>query len=343
MKKVSNKIFIDARSLTNNVLDGKNNYSRCIIKALLKNKPKNCEMILISDQRHSLVDIVIDSNWHLNIAKIVDRKRNSYFFSPLSYITPFFIKKAHSLVVVHDLIAINQPMLVPIKAMIIENIFLRLLYFKKNLSFICVSRTTKKYLKKFKNFNQNIISSTIGVPFKTKISVSKSDYLLCFQSISERKNQIMLLESLKIIKPKKRPKLILAGSYEKNYLKKVNHFIKNNKLESYVEIIKNVTDEKKVDLISRARVSIFPNKIEGFGIPLIESLKLNTPILTHDIPVFNEINLDKVSRFKSVKQLTKLISNLTNEDLTNILTNQKKDLEKYDYNLIARNLLSTLR
>ena len=340
---MSNKIFIDARSLTSNVLDGKNNYSRSIIHSLIKNKPKDFEVLIISDKKSPLVDFIIDSNWHLKVAKLVDDSHDAYFFSPLSYITPFFIKKAHSLVVVHDLIAINQPNLVPLKALIIENIFLRLLYFKKNLSFICVSKTTKKYLKQFKDFTQNIVASSIGVTLQSKKSIKKSDYVLCFQAITRRKNQIMLLSALKNIDSEKRPKLVLAGTYEKNYLKKVKDFINNNKLKGHVQIITNVSEEQKLNLISKAKICVFPNKIEGFGIPLIESLKLNTPILTHDIPVFNEINIDQFSRFKTIKQLSKLLSNLDDATLKKLLINQKKDLHKYDYDLIAQNLFNVLK
>lgn len=340
---MSNKIFIDARSITNEVLDGKNIYARSIIRALIRNKPDNFELTLISDKAHPLVDVVIQANWHLDVASIVDKTQGAYFFSPLSYITPCLIKNGHSLVVVHDLISINQPALVPLKALIIENIFLRLLYFKKNLSFICVSETTEKLLKKFRNFQQNIISSTIGVELELPSKVSKEDYLLCFQAMTRRKNQIMILQALRQIKPNLRPNLILAGSYDKDYLKKIELFIKGNNLSDTVKIITNVSDDQKIKLISKANISIFPNLIEGFGIPLIESLKLGTPILTRDIDVFNEINLDQNSRFNTVDQLSDLILKLNDTKFKKLLENQQVNLAKYDYDLIAQNLLSALK
>ena len=43
---------------------------------------------------------------------------------------------------------------------------------------------------------------------------------------------------------------------------------------------------------------VFPSIDEGFGIPLIEALKLKVPVICSDIPIFREIADDSVIYFK---------------------------------------------
>ena len=43
---------------------------------------------------------------------------------------------------------------------------------------------------------------------------------------------------------------------------------------------------------------VFPSIDEGFGIPLIEALKLKVPVICSDIPIFREIAGDSVLYFE---------------------------------------------
>jgi glycosyltransferase involved in cell wall biosynthesis len=57
----------------------------------------------------------------------------------------------------------------------------------------------------------------------------------------------------------------------------------NVKFAGYVE------EQDKAALIAEAHGLIMPSLAEGFGVPIIEALAANTPVLCSDIPVFREV------------------------------------------------------
>jgi len=50
-----------------------------------------------------------------------------------------------------------------------------------------------------------------------------------------------------------------------------------------------VDEQEKATLIAEAHGLIMPSFAEGFGVPIIEALAANTPVLCSDIPVFREV------------------------------------------------------
>jgi glycosyltransferase involved in cell wall biosynthesis len=57
----------------------------------------------------------------------------------------------------------------------------------------------------------------------------------------------------------------------------------NVRLAGYIE------EREKATLITEAHGLIMPSLAEGFGVPIIEALAANTPVLCSDIPVFHEV------------------------------------------------------
>lgn len=55
-----------------------------------------------------------------------------------------------------------------------------------------------------------------------------------------------------------------------------------------VELTGFVSDEKKFDLVSRAKLTVMPSVEEGWGIAIAESLSVGTPVLAYDLPVYQE-------------------------------------------------------
>jgi len=52
---------------------------------------------------------------------------------------------------------------------------------------------------------------------------------------------------------------------------------------------KTVTDTELSELYTHARALVFPSLMEGFGLPALEALTHNCPVIVSDIPVFHEI------------------------------------------------------
>jgi glycosyltransferase involved in cell wall biosynthesis len=53
-----------------------------------------------------------------------------------------------------------------------------------------------------------------------------------------------------------------------------------------------VTDAEYAELLSSATALVHASRAEGFGIPLVEAMRLGTPVVVSDIPIFREIGGD---------------------------------------------------
>ena len=59
----------------------------------------------------------------------------------------------------------------------------------------------------------------------------------------------------------------------------------------------NVNDSTLMNLFNNVMAFIFPSLYEGFGLPLIEPIYLNCPVIFSDIKIFTEINGDFAEYF----------------------------------------------
>ncbi len=260
----------------------------------------------------------------------------------MSFVTAALISRP-CFVTVHDLIAFLQAKLVPsFKAIILENIFLRILARKANVHYICVSQSTKSDLDQlFPKLSKRSLLSSIGSLIQVK-AVSKQPYILCLQAISPRKNQLLLLQMLELIPAQQRVKLILAGSLDKRYLTHLTEFIEKHNLQNWVEIRGTVSLAEKIKLFQHAQLCIYPNLYEGFGMPLIEAMLCHSLVVSSDIAVFQEINQVPQARFPSqdAKALAKLVSSLLADPklIQSLQHKQYQQTQKYNWHNIAYNL-----
>ena len=67
--------------------------------------------------------------------------------------------------------------------------------------------------------------------------------------------------------------------------------------------ISNADDSDKGQMISLAKIVVVPSLYEGFGLPIVESCTINTPVIANDIPVFRELFGDNLEYFNDVEDL----------------------------------------
>ena len=83
-----------------------------------------------------------------------------------------------------------------------------------------------------------------------------------------------------------------------------------------------IDKSKAIYFFSNALMYVFPSIDEGFGIPLIESLKLKVPVICSDIPIFREIADDSVLYFEKQNEINlfeRMKELIQNKDLSNEL------------------------
>ena len=64
-----------------------------------------------------------------------------------------------------------------------------------------------------------------------------------------------------------------------------------------------IDKNKALYFYNNSLMYVFPSIDEGFGIPLIEALKLKVPVICSDIPIFREIADDSVLYFEKQNEI----------------------------------------
>lgn len=116
-------------------------------------------------------------------------------------------------------------------------------------------------------------------------------YFLFLGTLEPRKNPLNTVKAFQEFKKSHSDnpiKLVFAG--RKGWLyDDVIDYIEYNSLHSEIIFTGYISDEEKYVLLKNAKAFVFLSIYEGFGIPPLEALKLGTPCLLSDIPVFHEL------------------------------------------------------
>jgi glycosyltransferase involved in cell wall biosynthesis len=116
------------------------------------------------------------------------------------------------------------------------------------------------------------------------------EFFLYVGAIHPRKNLINLLKAFSIFKKrlKSEMKLVLAGRLAWKY----DSFVENLKTYKYRDdvVLLGYQDEKElVNIIGSAYLLVYPSLFEGFGVPVLEAMKCNVPVLTSANSAMQEI------------------------------------------------------
>jgi glycosyltransferase involved in cell wall biosynthesis len=88
-------------------------------------------------------------------------------------------------------------------------------------------------------------------------------------------------------------KLVICGNQKAhNYDKMIDETIKVNNAEDNVILPGFIDEQDKKTIFQLAHVFVFPSLYEGFGIPMLEAMSQNIPVLASDIPSLKEIAED---------------------------------------------------
>jgi glycosyltransferase involved in cell wall biosynthesis len=173
---------------------------------------------------------------------------------------------------------------------------------------IAVSNATKHDILKFTNtksknisvihhgINQNFKNTCPSVTdieqFKTENQIKKPYWLFVGRRLRYKNFGTLLRAWAKVTnKYKIDSNLVAIGPNDGLESWQIDFLIKN-RLESKIKLLSRVDDCTLINAYHGATAFIFPSLFEGFGIPLLEAMACNTPIIASNIPVFHEIAAD---------------------------------------------------
>ncbi len=114
-----------------------------------------------------------------------------------------------------------------------------------------------------------------------------NDFILMVSKFEKRKNHLTLLQAIKSHSISDIP-FVFVGRKGDTY-DEVQRFVNENGLDKNVQLFTDVPTNDLPALYQLANISIFPSEYEGFGIPILESLASNTPVLTSQDSCMSEI------------------------------------------------------
>ncbi|MBU1166968.1 glycosyltransferase family 4 protein, partial [Patescibacteria group bacterium] len=143
------------------------------------------------------------------------------------------------------------------------------------------------------------------------------EYLLYAGGFDYRKNVKLLLEAFRNLAKDRQfnKNLVLAGGIHQAAVDEIEKFMRENNLEERIEITGSISDAKLRFLYENAFAYVFPSLYEGFGLPLIEALEYNCPVIAARNSALAEFGDDMVLYFESdnVEDLIAKIKMLEND------------------------------
>lgn len=267
-----------------------------------------------------------------------------YFYSP-NYNIPLGIK-IPILSTIHDVVFLDIPNITSPFKKLFNYIYLKRIVHISECIFTVSNFSRERIIHHF-NPKCNIIVTYNGISssfhdFSKTISDIEKPYLLYIGNIKKHKGLKTLLKAFSLLNVyNSEYKLVIVGE-SKNFKSSDEEVMKylsdNNKKNSNIIFTGYIDQSKLQNIISNASILIQPSLYEGFGIPPLESMHLNTPVIISDIPVFKEIYADfPVTFFKAGDPI----------DLCNKILNAKTDrvylntvqLNKYKYKTSAEKIL----
>ena len=136
--------------------------------------------------------------------------------------------------------------------------------------------------------------------------------------------------------------MIIVGQ-RANETKPIKKLINDLKLNSNIKIYENLRDYELRCFYKLANLFVFPSIYEGFGIPILESMASNTPIVLSNSDVFKEITLNKYIYFDPFDPLsiaTKIKYVLSNKLIQKKMINfGKKRVKTFTLDIQKKNLI----
>lgn len=229
------------------------------------------------------------------------------------YIAPWFVPKNVKVVtIIHDISFNFFPQFIKFS----DLFFLKTLIpisLKRADKIIAVSEFTKKEIVEYYKINSNKIEcvyNSIGDDFlnppaggeisderklEVKIKYNLPDkFVLYIGTLQPRKNIPMLIDAYAKTRDKLGDiKLVICGNQKAhNYDRKIDETIKRNNIENHVIFPGFIDEQDKKTLFQLAHVFVFPSFYEGFGIPMLEAMSQNVPVLASNISGLKEIGAD---------------------------------------------------
>jgi len=182
------------------------------------------------------------------------------------------------------------------------------------------------------------VTEEVSNSFREKYSY---DFIFTVTTSMPHKNLITLLKSLALLKKNGALgfKLIVAGQMRGLFHLENESFIRLNGLEKDVILAGFISEEEKSYLYRNAKFVVYPSLYEGFGLPLLESMSVGTPVISSNAASMPEVGGEACLYFNpdSVDDLAILIDNTwkNEKQLSDLAETGLNQYKKFNWKNVA--------
>lgn len=345
------RIGIDARVFIDKQYTGISRSVAEILKVWARDFPDN-DYFLFS-RSPIFLDFDLPDNWHIidtpwiidkgklwamfKLPKLIRNLELDYYWGS-NYTLPHIVNSTKYIVTIYDLALFKFRNIGERINLIRIKIFAKQAC-KKAVKIVAISNATKQDIEHIFNIPSNKITVSYcgGLPSnytKPQYSIAninpeciiKNPFLLFISTIEPRKNIITIIHAFEkfLDKTNSDMKLVLAGRRGWK-CDSIYDAVEQSKYRNSIIMPGFISDLDKSYLLSNAKAFVYPSLYEGFGIPILEAMTYNLPVITTDVSSMPEVGGDAafyINNPYDTDELEKAMEKVVN------LTPQ--ELEKYN-------------
>lgn len=206
----------------------------------------------------------------------------------------------NQIITIHDLLALSFPQQNKFQYYYYKYFLPKII--KNSKAVITVSQSTKKDVMKYLNYpqekihviyngyNKNIFSPKSKANNYIKDRYNIKEYILTIGATYPHKNIERLIISYSQLPRymKNKYHLIIVG-WRETYIRKLKFLIKEKRLEKNIVLLEYVFFKDLPHLYSEAKVMVYPSLYEGFGLPALEAMACECPVIVSNSSSLTEV------------------------------------------------------
>lgn len=233
----------------------------------------------------------------LEFPKII--KKFDIDYAHFQYISPL-VKKCKEIVTIHDLLFMDYPQYFPFTYRIKNKLLFERSAIKADI-LLTVSEFSKEEIMRHFGIGGDRISVTPNAVLPIEDSanlpniynkVGSEKYILTVGRIEPRKNFLILLRAfIELGLNKDGYKLVIIGAADLDYVEYTNYYKSMSVEEKDAVVMDVATFPELVSFYKHASLFVFPSLAEGFGIPPLEAIEYDCPLLCSNATAMSEFGL----------------------------------------------------
>lgn len=224
---------------------------------------------------------------------------------------------------VHDLIPLDYPEFFPSGYEALFQRRMKTILARSRAIITTTSQVAQRVAEEYRRHNRKPVPihveplpSPLGsseTPADTRLG--NETYFVAVSTIEPRKNYRLLINVWRQLSQRITPvpKLVIVGHRGWESQQVFRELDLSLDIRPHIIEVSNLSSPHLRSLIQHARALLMPSYEEGYGLPIVEALSLETPVICSDIPVFREVSqntamllspLDGKAWMEAIVQLT---------------------------------------